>query len=164
MVTGAGAIETGVDGSTYQSDDFSFAIPAGWAETKSRSEESYGQLASIATVAPEGSVPSNNLVNVIAFVRQPEEPPDNPRAWFDWYIRKFDAEVRQPASEIELDRVTALQGWVKWTDEAGNPIELRIIRAVRGDREYVIYCQAEPADPVAIAAGCETIVTSFRAT
>jgi hypothetical protein len=53
---------------------------------------------------------------------------DNPRAWFDWYIRMYDAEVSQAASEIELDGGTAWQGSVKVTNEAGSPVELRIVR------------------------------------
>jgi len=161
--TGTGAIETGIDGSTYRSDDFTFAFPAGWAETPGTSTESYGQVASAASVAPEGTA-SSSLVNVFAYVRPLGEPPDNPHDWFAWFTQLNDAEVSQAVSEIELDGGTAWQGSLKVTDKAGNPVEVRIVRAVRGDRDYQIICQAEPADRAAITSGCDAIVKSFRAT
>jgi len=95
---------------------------------------------------------------------QPQESADGPRAWFDWYARTNDAEVSQAPSEIALDGGAASQGSLSWTDGAGNPVEVRLVRAVRGDVVYLIQCQAEPADRAAIVAGCMTIVKSFRAT
>ena len=95
---------------------------------------------------------------------QAKESGDGPRAWFDWYARTNDAEVRQAVHEIEFDGSTAWQGSLRWTDRTGNPVEVEIVRAARRDVFYVIQCQAEPVDRKAIAAGCATIVESFHAT
>jgi hypothetical protein len=163
--TGTAPIETGADGSTYRSNDFTFAFPAGWAEIPSSSAESYGQVASAAGVAPAGTAPSS-LVLVLAYdvSGQAKESADGPRLWFDWYARTNEAEVRQAVHEIELDGSTAWQGSLRWTDHAGNPVEVEIVRAARGGVFYVIQCQAEPVDREAIAAGCETIIETFHAT
>jgi len=163
--TSTAAIETGADGSTYRSEHFTFVFPADWAELASSSAESYGQVASAASVAPEGAALSS-LVLVLAYdvSGQPRESADGPRAWFDWYARTNDAEVRQAVREIVFDGGTAWQGSLRWTDAAGNPVEVEVVRTVARDVAYLIQCQAEPADRTAIAAGCTTIVKSFRAT
>jgi hypothetical protein len=159
------ATESGSGGSSFRSEHFTFAIPAGWAELPGSSTESWGQVASAASFAPKGIAPSSVVVVVSYDVSGlPSETADGPRAWFDWYTKTNDAEVGQAPSEIEFDGDTAWQGSLKWIDRAGNPVEVRIVRVVRGDLLYLIQCQAEPADRASIAAGCETILTSFRAT
>ena len=163
--TSTAATESRSAESTYRTEDFSFALPAGWVELPASSSESYGQVASAASIAPEGTAPSS-LVLVLSYdvSGQIGESAGGPRAWFDWYARTNDAEVSQAPNEIALDGGAALQGSLSWTDGAGNPVEVRLVRAVRGDVIYLIQCQAEPADRAAIAAGCMTIVKSFRAT
>lgn len=150
--------------STYRSTDFTFMLPAGWVELPASSSSSYGDVTSAASVAPEGTAPSS-LVLVLAYdVGGQEESADGARAWFEWYARTNDAEITQAASEVTLDGGAALQGELEWTDVAGNAVEVRIVRAVRTGVLYLIQCQAERADRTAIAAGCATIVKSFRAT
>ncbi len=162
--TSTAATESRSAESTYRSKDFIFVLPAGWVEMRASSSRSYGQSASAASIAPKGTAPSS-LVLVLAYdVSGQKESADGPRAWFAWYARTNDAEITQAASEIALDGGAALQGSLRWTDVAGNPVEVRIVRAVRSGVLYLIQCQAEHADRVAIAAGCATIVKSFRAT
>lgn len=160
--TGAAATESRRAESTYRSEDFIFVLPAGWVELPASSSRSYGQVASAASIAPEGTAPSS-LVLVLAYdVSGQSDSADGARAWFEWYARTNDAEVTQPASEIALAGGAALQGSLRWTDGAGNPVDVRIVRAVRRSVLYLIQCQAERADRAAIAAGCATIVKSFR--
>jgi hypothetical protein len=163
--TGTAAIETKGDGLAFRSDDFSFTLPEGWAELAASSARSWGDVASAASVAPKGTAPSS-LVFVLAYdvTGQPKESADGPRAWFDWYARTNEAEVRQALHVIELDGSEAWQGSLRWTDDADHPVEVEIVRAVRGDVLYMIQCQAEPVDRTAIAAGCASITESFHAT
>jgi hypothetical protein len=163
--TGTAATETNSEGLAFRSDDFSFTLPDGWAELAASSARSYGEVASAASVAPMGTAPSS-LVFVLAYdiSGQPKESPGGARPWFDWYARTYDAQVTRPVSETALDGGTAWQGSLTWTDDAGNPVEVDVVRANRGDVLYLIQCQAEPADRAAIAAGCAAILKSFRAT
>ncbi len=163
--TGTTATEPQSTESNYRAKDFTFTLPAGWAEEPSISAESYGQAASAASVAPVGTAPSS-LVLVLAYdIRgQPTESPDGPRAWFDWYARTNDAEITGAAREIGFAGGKAWQGSLNWTDDVGSPVEVSLVRAARGDILYLIQCAAEPADRETIAAGCATIVSSFRAT
>jgi hypothetical protein len=160
-----GAIETKGDGLALRSNDFSFTVPKGWAKLAASSARSWGDVASASSVAPKGAAPSS-LVFVLAYdvTGQPEESADGPRAWFDWYARTNEAQVREPLHVIELDRSAAWRGSLRWTDDADNPVEVEIVRAVRGDVIYLIQCQAEPVDRTAIAAGCARITESFHAT
>lgn len=149
--------------SSYRTDHFTFALPGSWAEKPTISPDAYGTVAAAAAVAPDGAAPSS-VVLVLAYdVRGARESEGGPRAWFDWYARTTDAEVAEAAREVYLDGGDAWEGSLKWTDRFGNPVEVRILRAVRGGVLFLIQCQAEPADRAAIAAGCATIVNSFDA-
>ena len=88
----------------------------------------------------------------------PRETPDGPRLWFDWYARTNEAEVVQAPNEASLDGSSALQGSLCWTDRFGNPVEVELVRAVRGDALLIIQCQTEPADGPVLAVGCAAIV------
>jgi hypothetical protein len=166
LSVGTGTVATGSKavGSTYESPNFSFTLPAGWSERPATSAESYGRPASAASVAPDGSAPST-LVLVLAYdIRgQAEESPDGPRAWFDWYARTNDAELTAAPKEISLDGVPGWLGDLTWDDVRGNPVDVTIVRAVDEEILYLIQCQGEPADRAAVEAGCTTIVDSFRA-
>jgi hypothetical protein len=165
--TGTVPTETGSAESTLRSEDFSFVLPTGWVERASSSSETYGQPASAASVSPisPGGTARNSLVLVLAYdvTGQPPESPTGPRLWFDWYAQTNDAEISEAPGELALDGAAALQGRLTWK-HLGNPVEVRIVRAVRGGFLYLIQCQAEPADRAAIAAGCAAILGSFRAT
>lgn len=158
------ALPVGPDESTYRAQDFSFTLPAGWVEKPGASLESYGQPSTAVSVAPKGTAPST-LVLVLSYdlSGQPRESADGPRAWFEWYARTNDAEVVRPPHQTSLSGNPALQGSLRWADSFGNPVEVEIVRAVRGDVLHLIQCQAEAADGAVLAVGCAAIVESFRA-
>lgn len=161
--TGTTASKPKASESPYRTDHFTFTLPAGWVEAPGSSAEAYGKAASVASIAPVGVTPSS-LVVVIAYdIRgQPQESADGPRAWFDWYAQTNEAKITDPLHRVELDGGTAWEGRLSWFDAAGSPVEVRLVRAAHGELIYLIQCAAERADRKAIAAGCETIVSSFR--
>jgi hypothetical protein len=158
------ALPVGADESTYRTQDFSFTLPAGWVEKPASFVESFGQPSSAVSVGPEGTAPSTLVVVTSYDVSAlPRESPDGPRAWFDWYARTNEAELVQPPRETSLDGGPALQGSLRWTDVHGNPVEVEIVRAVRGDALHLIQCQIEAVDGAVLAVGCAAIMESFRA-
>lgn len=165
LVVGSGTVATvpKASSSTYRAEHFTFTLPAGWAEIPSTSAEAYGEPASVASIAPVGSAPSSLVVVITYDIRGlPQESADGPRAWFDWYAETNEAKITDPLHRVELAGWTAWEGALSWFDAAGNPVEVRLVRAAHGELLYLIQCAAERADRTAIAAGCETIVTSFR--
>lgn len=154
----------GKPGKPYRTSDFSFVLPSGWVETPARSSELEGDVASGAAVAPEEAAPSS-VVAVLAYdVGDLEDDTvEGRRTWFEFYADTNDSQVTRLPKEIALAGGAAFKGSLVWTDSVGNPVEVEFVRAMRGDVMYLIQCQAEPVDRVAIRAGCAAIVKSFRA-
>jgi hypothetical protein len=161
---GGSGDEVSKPGTVYRTNDFSFVLPSGWVETPERSFELEGDVPSAAAVAPEGTAPSSVVAVLVYHVGDLEDDTvEGRRAWFEFYADTNDSVVTRPPTEIAFDGGVALEGSLSWPDSVGNPVEVDFVRAMRRDVMYLIQCQAEPVDRVAIRAGCASIVKSFRA-
>jgi hypothetical protein len=147
----------------HSTDAFFFEVPSRWFEMPERAPELEGDLASAAAVAPEGSAPSS-VVAVLAYdVGDLEDDTAAGRkAWFELYADTHDAAVTRAPREIAFDEGVAIAGSLRWPDSSGNLVDVDFVRAVRAGVMYLIQCQAAPVDRAAIAAGCNSIVKSFR--